>query len=157
MANVFEGDLSAKGLKVAIVAGRFNDFIGGKLLDGALDTLIRSGASDKDIDVVKVPGAFEIPLAVGALAAKKKYDAIVCVGAVTRGPTPHIEFGAGEASKGIARAASEYGVPVGFGIITTDTLEQAIERAGTKSGNKGSDAALTAIEMANLLKKIGKK
>jgi len=157
MVNTYEGDLSAKGLKIAIVAGRFNDFIGGKLLDGALDTLIRSGASDKDIDIVKVPGAFEIPLAVGALAAKKKYDAIVCVGAVIRGSTPHFDFVAGEASKGIARVSSEYGVPVGFGIITTDTLEQAIERAGAKSGNKGSDAALTAIEMANLLKKIGEK
>ncbi len=155
MANIYEGNLSAKGLKVAIVAGRFNDFIGEKLLSGAIDTLIRSGAADKDIDVVKVPGAFEIPLAVGALAVKKKYDAIVCVGAVIRGSTPHFDYVAGEASKGIARAAAKYGIPVGFGIITSDTLEQAIERAGAKSGNKGSDAALTAIEMANLLKTIG--
>ncbi len=155
MANVYEGNLSAKGLKVAIVAGRFNDFIGEKLLSGAIDTLVRSGADDKDIDVVKVPGAFEIPLAVGALAAKKKYDAIVCVGAVIRGSTPHFDYVAGEASKGVARAAAKYGIPVGFGIITSDTLEQAIERAGAKSGNKGSDAALTAIEMANLLKTIG--
>ncbi len=157
MANTYEGDLSAKGLKVAIVAGRFNDFIVGKLLSGALDTLKRSGASEKDIDVVKVPGAFEIPLAVGVLAAKKKYDAIICVGAVIRGSTPHFEYVAGEAAKGIARASAKYGIPMGFGIVTTDTLEQAIERAGTKSGNKGSDAALTAIEMANLLKNIGKK
>lgn len=155
MANLYEGNLSAKGLKVAIVAGRFNDFIGEKLLSGAIDTLIRSGADDKDIDVVKVPGAFEIPLAVGALAAKKKYDAIVCVGVVIRGSTPHFDYVAGEASKGVARAAAKYGIPVGFGIITSDTLEQAIERAGAKSGNKGSDAALTAIEMANLLKTIG--
>lgn len=157
MANIYEGDLSAKGLKVAIVAGRFNDFIGEKLLNGALDTLKRSGASDKDIDIVKVPGAFEIPLAVDALAVKKKYDAIICVGAVIRGSTPHFDYVAGEASKGIARAASQYGIPIGFGLLTTDTLEQAIERAGTKSGNKGSDAALTAIEMANLLKTLGKK
>jgi len=155
MANLYEGNLSAKGLKVAIVAGRFNDFIGEKLLSGAIDTLIRSGADDKDIDVVKVPGAFEIPLAVGALAAKKKYDAIVCVGVVIRGSTPHFDYVAGEASKGVARAAAKYGIPVGFGVITSDTLEQAIERAGAKSGNKGSDAALTAIEMANLLKTIG--
>ncbi len=155
MANIYEGNLSAKGLKVAIVAGRFNDFIGEKLLGGAIDTLKRSGAEDKDIDVVKVPGAFEIPLAVGVLAARKKYDAIVCVGAVIRGSTPHFDYVAGEASKGIARAAAKYGIPVGFGIITSDTLEQAIERAGAKSGNKGSDAALTAIEMANLLKTIG--
>ncbi|VAV83599.1 6,7-dimethyl-8-ribityllumazine synthase [hydrothermal vent metagenome] len=157
MANTYEGSLSAKGLKVAIVAGRFNDFIGEKLLKGALDTLVRSGADDKDIDVVKVPGAFEIPLALGVLAAGKKYDAIICVGAVIRGSTPHFDYVAGEASKGIARVAAQYGIPVGFGIITSDTLEQAIERAGTKSGNKGSDAALTAIEMANLLKTLGDK
>lgn len=157
MAKTYEGDLSAKGLKVAIVAGRFNDFIVGKLLSGALDTLLRSGAVEKDIDIIKVPGAFEIPLAVVALAAKKKYDALICVGAVIRGSTPHFEYVAGEASKGIARASTKYGVPIGFGIVTTDTLEQAIERAGTKSGNKGSDAALTAIEMANLLKALGKK
>ncbi len=155
MANTYEGSLSAKGLKVAIVAGRFNDFIGEKLLKGALDTLIRSGADDKDIDVVKVPGAFEIPLAIGVLAAKKEHDAIICVGAVIRGSTPHFDYVAGEASKGIARVAAQYGVPVGFGIITSDTLEQAIERAGAKSGNKGSDAALVAIEMANLLKTLG--
>jgi 6,7-dimethyl-8-ribityllumazine synthase len=157
MAKTYEGDLSGKGLKVAIVAGRFNDFIVGKLQSGALDTLLRSGVSEKDIDVIKVPGAFEIPLAARTVAASKKYDAIVCLGAVIRGATPHFEYIAGEAAKGIARVSAKYGVPIGFGIVTTDTLEQAIERAGAKSGNKGSDAALTAIEMANLLKVLGKK
>ncbi len=157
MPNIIEGNLSAKGLKVAIVSGRFNDFIGDKLLSGAIDTLVRSGASDADIDVVKVPGAFEMPVVANALAVLKKYDAIVCVGAVIRGSTPHFDYVAAEAAKGIAKVSLEHGLPVGFGIITSDTIEQAIERAGTKSGNKGKDAVLGVIEMANLLKSIKKK
>jgi len=165
--TTFEGNLSAKGLKFAIVVSRFNDFIGEKLLSGALDTLKRSGADEKDIDIVKVPGSFEIPQALKVLADKKSpdkkspdkksYDAIICVGAIIRGGTPHFDYIAAEASKGISKIATEYGLPVSFGVITADTLEQAIERAGTKSGNKGRDAALTAIEMANLLKALGKK
>lgn len=157
MPRILEGNLSAKGLKVAIVLGRFNDFISGRLLEGALDTLVRSGAADSDIDVVKVPGSFEIPVAAKTLAEGGRYDAILCLGCVIRGATPHFDYVAGEAAKGIARVALDHGTPVSFGIITADNLEQAIERAGTKSGNKGRDAALTAIEMANLLKTIGKR
>ena len=157
MPNVFEGNLSAKGLKIAIVASRFNDFIGERLLDGAMDTLLRSGMDEKDIDVFKVPGTFEMPLVVTTLARKKSHDAIICVGAVIRGSTPHFDFVAGEAAKGIAKASVESGVPIAFGVITADTIEQAIERAGTKSGNKGRDAALTAIEMANLLQSMKKR
>ncbi len=156
MPRILEGNLSAKGLKVAIVLGRFNDFISGRLLEGALDTLVRSGTADSDIDVVKVPGSFEIPVAAKTLAESGRYDAILCLGCVIRGATPHFDYVAGEAAKGIARVALDHGTPVSFGIITADNLEQAIERAGTKSGNKGRDAALTAIEMANLLKTIGK-
>ncbi|HEY4708035.1 MAG TPA: 6,7-dimethyl-8-ribityllumazine synthase [Thermodesulfobacteriota bacterium] len=157
MPRILEGNLSAKGLKVAVVLGRFNDFISGRLLEGALDTLVRSGAADDDIDVVKVPGSFEIPVAAKTLAETGRYDAILCLGCVIRGATPHFDYVAGEAAKGIARVALDHGIPVSFGIITADNLEQAIERAGTKSGNKGRDAALTAIEMANLLKTIGKR
>jgi len=156
MPNVFEGNLSAKGLKAAIVVSRFNDFIGERLLEGAMDTLLRSGMDGKDIDVFKVPGTFEMPLVVTTLARKKSHDAIICVGAVIRGSTPHFDFVAGEAAKGIAKASVESGVPIAFGVITADTIEQAIERAGTKSGNKGRDAALTAIEMANLLRSMKK-
>ncbi len=156
MIKTFEGNLSAKGLKVAIVAGRFNDFITERLLSGAVDTLKRSGANEDDLDVVKVPGSFEMPLAVKALLKSKKYDAIICVGAIIRGSTPHFDFVASEAAKGISKVSQESGVPVAFGVITADNLEQAIERAGTKSGNKGTDAALTAIEMANLLKELSK-
>jgi len=154
---MIEGNLSAKGLKVAIVVGRFNDFISERLLEGALDTLLRSGAADSDIDVVKVPGAFEIPVAAKSLARGGNYDAILCLGCVIRGATPHFEYVAGEAAKGVARVSLDFDTPVSFGIITAENLEQAIERAGTKSGNKGRDAALTAIEMANLLKTLGKK
>ncbi len=157
MANIIEGGFSAKGLKFAIVMARFNEFIGERLLEGALDTLRKCGADEKDVDVVRVPGSFEIPLVVKALAERKRYDAIVCVGAIIRGDTPHFDYVAGEAAKGIARASVEYGLPVAFGVITADTLEQAIERAGTKSGNKGRDAVLTAIEMANLMKNLSKK
>ena len=157
MSKTFEGDLSAKGLKFAVVSSRFNDFIGERLLSGAMDTLARSGAAAADIVIVKVPGAFEMPIVISKLVATKKYDAVVCVGAVIRGSTPHFEYVAGEAAKGIQRVSTESGVPVAFGVITADTLEQAIERAGTKSGNKGSDAALSAIEMANLLKTLAEK
>lgn len=157
MPRILEGNLSAKGLKIAVVVSRFNDFIGERLLDGATDTLLRSGASGDDIDVVKVPGAFEMPVAAKALAKSEKYDAILCLGCVIRGATPHFDYVAGEAAKGIAKVSLDFDCPIAFGVITADNLEQAIERAGTKSGNKGRDAALTAIEMANLLKSLGKK
>jgi len=157
MPRIIEGNLSAKGLKAAIVVGRFNDFISERLLEGALDTLLRSGAADGDIVVVKVPGSFEIPVAAKSLARGGQYDAIICLGCVIRGATPHFDYVAGEAAKGVARVSLDFDTPVSFGIITAENLEQAIERAGTKSGNKGRDAALTAIEMANLLKSLGKK
>lgn len=157
MPRIIEGNLSAKGLKVGIVVGRFNDFIGDRLLDGAVDTLVRSGAADSDIDVVKVPGTFEMPVVAKTMAKSGNYDAIVCVGCVIRGSTPHFDYVAGEAAKGIAKVSLDFEVPVAFGVITADNLEQAIERAGTKSGNKGRDAALTAIEMANILKALGRK
>lgn len=156
MANFFEGNLSAKGLRFAIVVSRFNDFIGSRLLEGAMDTLLRSGAGDDAIDVARVPGAFEMPLLAKSLAEKKVYDAVICLGCVVRGATPHFDYIASEVSKGIANTALQTGVPLAFGVITADTLEQAIERAGTKAGNKGSDAALTAIEMANLLRAVDK-
>jgi 6,7-dimethyl-8-ribityllumazine synthase len=152
MPKIREGNLSAKGLKFTVIVSRFNDFISDRLLSGAIDTLVRSGASDSDIEVVKVPGSFEMPLVAKTAAEKGKSDAIICLGAVIRGSTPHFDYVAGEAAKGIARASQDSGVPIAFGIITADNLEQAIERAGTKSGNKGRDAALTAIEMATLLK-----
>ncbi|MBI4843036.1 MAG: 6,7-dimethyl-8-ribityllumazine synthase [Nitrospirae bacterium] len=152
--KTFEGDLQAKGLKFGIVVSRFNDFITKKLLDGALDALLRHGAAEDGIDVVKVPGAFEIPLAAKKLAEKNKYNAVICLGTIIRGATPHFEYVASEATKGVASASLETGVPISFGILTTDTIEQAVERAGTKSGNKGWDAALVAIEMAQLLKKL---
>lgn len=157
MPKTIEGGLSAKGLKFGLVVSRFNDFIGNKLLEGAVDTLLRSGASDGDIEVVKVPGSFEMPVAAQSMAKKGTYDAIICLGAIIRGSTPHFDYIASEAAKGIARISLEQGLPVSFGIITADNLEQAIERAGTKSGNKGRDAALSAIEMANLFKEIGKR
>lgn len=152
--KVIEGELQAKGLKFGIIVSRFNDFITSKLLDGALDALRRHGADDKDIEVVKVPGSFEIPLAAKRLAAKGTFSAIVCLGTVIRGATPHFDYVASEVSKGIASASMETGIPIAFGVITSDTIEQAVERAGTKSGNKGWDAAITAIEMAQLLKKL---
>ena len=155
MPKTFEGNLSAKGLKFAVILGRFNDFIGDKLLGGAIDTLLRSGAKDSDVEVFKVPGTFEMPVLARKLAADKGYDAIICVGAVIRGSTPHFEYVASEAAKGIQRVSADTGIPVAFGVITADTLEQAIDRAGAKAGNKGSIAALTAIEMANLLKSVG--
>jgi len=152
--RVFEGKLLAKDLRFGIIVSRFNDFIGERLLGGALDALTRSGADEQNVDVFKVPGAFEIPLLAKKAALSGKYDAVICLGAVIRGSTPHFDYVASEVSKGIANASLEVGVPISFGVLTTDTLEQAIERAGTKSGNKGWDAAIAAIEMANLLKQI---
>lgn len=150
----YEGELQAKGLKFAIITSRFNEFITSKLLDGAVDGLVRHGADEKNIDVIRVPGAFEIPLAAKKVAEKKLYDAVICLGTVIRGATPHFDYVASEAAKGIAIASMDSGVPIAFGVLTTDTIEQAVERAGSKSGNKGWDAALVAIEMAQLLKKL---
>lgn len=154
MPKIYEGSLLAKGLRFALVVSRFNDFIGSKLKEGALDTLLRSGAQENDITVVTVPGSFEIPLIAKVLSQKGGYDAIICLGVVIRGDTPHFDYICSEVAKGISRVSMEGGIPVSFGIITADTIEQAIERAGTKSGNKGRDAALSAIEMANLLKAL---
>ena len=151
MYNTIKGDLIAKGQKYCIIIARFNEFIGSKLLSGAIDELTRHGVEEKDIDVIWTPGAFEIPLVSKKCALTKKYDAIITLGAVIRGQTPHFDYVAAEISKGIANVALETGVPVLFGVLTTDNLEQAIERAGTKAGNKGSDAAKSAIEMVNLL------
>jgi len=152
--KVLEGELQAKGLKFAIVVSRFNDFITSKLFDGAKDALLRHGAKEEDIDIARVPGSFEIPLIARKLASKGTYNAVICLGTVIRGATPHFEYVAAEVAKGIAAASMETGVPIAFGVITSDTIEQAVERAGTKSGNKGWDAAITAIEMAQLLKKL---
>jgi len=152
MPKTIEGKITAKDLKFAVVAGRFNDFITSKLIDGTMDALTRAGADDKDITLIRVPGAFEIPLAAKKVAESGTYDAIICLGAVIRGATPHFEYISAEVSKGIAQTSLQSGIPISFGIITTDTIEQAIERAGTKSGNKGWDAAISAIEMANLFK-----
>lgn len=148
------GDLNAKGAKFGIVVSRFNDFITTHLMDGAVDTLLRHGAREQDIDVVKVPGAFEIPMAAKKMYDGKKYDALICVGAVIRGATPHFDYVCSETSKGIGNLAREASIPVLFGVLTTDNLEQAIERAGGKAGNKGAEAALAAIEMVNLFKNI---
>lgn len=152
--NVLEGKLIAEGLKFGIVVGRFNEFIGSKLLSGCVDGLVRHGAEESDIDVAWVPGAFEIPVIARKLAESGKYDAIICLGAVIRGATTHYDYVCAEVSKGVATVSLNTGVPVMFGVVTTDTIQQAIERAGTKSGNKGYDCALGAIEMANLMKKI---
>ena len=155
MANIIEGNITAEGLRFAIVASRFNEFITGKLLEGALDMLRRHGAAEETVDVAWVPGAFEIPLAAKKLAASGKYDAVICVGAVIRGATSHYDYVCSEVSKGVAQAGLSTGVPVIFGVVTTENIEQAVERAGTKAGNKGADGAMAAMEMANLLKKIG--
>jgi 6,7-dimethyl-8-ribityllumazine synthase len=151
--NIVEGHLNADGLKFAIVASRFNDFITKHLVAGAVDAFIRHGAKSEDIVIYKVPGAFEIPFACQKIAEMKKYDAVIALGAVIRGATPHFDFVANEAAKGIAQVSLQTGVPVIFGILTTDTIEQAIERAGAKSGNKGADSAVSAIETVNLFKK----
>ncbi|MCL4457451.1 MAG: 6,7-dimethyl-8-ribityllumazine synthase [Nitrospirae bacterium] len=152
--KIIEGELQAKGIKFGIIVSRFNDFITSRLLDGAVDALIRHGAKEDDIEVVKVPGSFEIPLAAKKMASKGSYGAVICLGTVIRGATPHFDYVASEVSKGIAAASLETGVPIAFGVITSDTIEQAVERAGTKAGNKGWDAAITAIEMAQVLKKL---
>ncbi len=156
MPQIIDAKLTAQGKKFGIIVSRFNDFITAKLVDGALDALIRSGAQDQDIVVVKVPGAFEIPLAARIMASQNKYDAIICLGAVIRGATSHYDYVCAEVSKGIASVSLDTGLPVMFGILTTETIEQAIERAGTKAGNKGFEVAMGAIEMANLGEILGK-
>lgn len=154
MPKIIEAKLQAEGKKFALVVSRFNDFITDKLLGGAVDGLLRSGARDKDVEIVKVPGAFEIPLIAKKMAATGRFNAVICLGAVIRGTTPHFEYVSAEVSKGVANVGLESEIPVIFGIVTTDTIEQAIERAGTKAGNKGWDAAITAIEMANLIEVV---
>jgi len=155
MPRILEGQYSAKGKKFAIVVSRFNELISKKLLEGALDCLARHGGNTDDVDIAWVPGAFEIPVATKRFAATKKYDAIICLGAVIRGATPHFEYIAAEVTKGIAQVSLEFGLPVSYGVITPDTLEQALERAGTKAGNKGWDAGMSAIEMADLFGRMG--
>jgi len=154
MANIIEGKLNAGGLKVAVIVSRFNSFICDRLVEGALVALTRHGAAGDDIDIVRVPGAFEIPVAAKKVAASGRYDALVCVGAVIRGATPHFDYVSAEVSKGVATVSLEAGLPIAFGVLTTDSIEQAIERAGAKAGNKGFEAAVSAIEMVNLFKTI---
>jgi 6,7-dimethyl-8-ribityllumazine synthase len=153
-SKIIEGQLSSAGLKFAVIVSRFNSFVTDRLLAGALDALTRTGCSPEDVDIVKVPGSWEIPLAARTVAGQRRYDAVICVSAVIRGDTPHFDYVAGEAAKGIAHASLDTGVPVAFGVLTCNTLEQAIDRAGTKGGNKGFDAAMTAIEMANLMRRL---
>lgn len=152
--NIIQGNLSAANLKFAVIVSRFNESITSRLLDGAVDCLIRHGCQSENIEVVKVPGAFEIPVTADKLASSRKYDSIICLGAVIRGATPHFEYVSSAACSGITQAALKSSVPVTFGVLTTDTIEQALERSGTKSGNKGWDAAISAIEMADLFKRI---
>lgn len=152
--KTFEGRLVAEGLKVGIIVARFNEFIGSKLLSGAIDGLVRHGMNEEDIEVAWVPGAFEIPVAAQRMAQSKKYDAIICLGAVIKGATSHYDYVCAEVSKGVASVSLQFGLPVMFGVLTTDNIEQAIERAGTKAGNKGYDCALSAIEMANLFRQM---
>ena len=152
--RTLNGDLVARDLRIAIVAARFNDMIVDSLIRGAVDVLLRHGASEKQIELIRVPGAFDLPFVVRRVAGSKRYDAVVALGAVIRGATPHFEHVAGQCAAGLARVADDTGVPVAFGVLTTDTIEQAIERAGTKAGNKGADAALCAAELANLLKRM---
>ncbi|TGU71394.1 6,7-dimethyl-8-ribityllumazine synthase [Geomonas terrae] len=154
MPKYVEGKLTADGLRFGIVVGRFNSFIGERLLEGALDALVRHGADDQQITVARVPGAFEIPLTAKKMAETGKYDALICLGAVIRGSTPHFDYVCAEVSKGVAHVSLDAGIPVAFGVLTTDTIEQAIERAGTKAGNKGFDAAMTVIETANLYREM---
>ena len=148
------GDLVARDLRIAIVASRFNEMIVDSLVRGAVDTLLRHGASEKQIELIRVPGAFDLPFVVKRVAASRRYDAVVALGAVIRGATPHFDYVAGQCAAGLARVAEETGIPVAFGVLTTETIEQAIERAGTKAGNKGADAALCALELANLLRRL---
>lgn len=152
--STIEGKLDASGLKSAVVASRFNDFVTAKLIEGAVDCLLRLGAAEKDLTVIRVPGSFELPLAAKKAASSGKYDAVICLGALIRGQTPHFDYIAAEVTKGVAQVSLETGVPVTFGVITADTLEQAVDRAGAKSGNKGFEAALGAVEMANLLRQL---
>jgi len=152
--KTLEADLLARDIRVAIVAARFNDFVVARLIDGAVDALVRHGASEKNLEIVRVPGAYEMPLVVRKLALSRRYDAIVALGAVIKGDTAHFDFVAGECSSGVARASFDSGVPVGFGVLTCDTFEQAIDRAGGKAGNKGAEAALAALETHNLLKRL---
>jgi len=154
MVKLFEGRISAEGFRFGVIVSRFNDFISSKLVEGALDALKRHGARDEMISLIKVPGSFEIPVAARKMADSGQFDAIICLGAVIRGATPHFDYVAAEVSKGIAAVALESKIPVSFGVLTTDSLEQAIERAGAKSGNKGWDAAMAAMEMANLFKEL---
>ncbi|KJU81911.1 6,7-dimethyl-8-ribityllumazine synthase [Candidatus Magnetobacterium bavaricum] len=152
--KVLEGDLQGRGLRFCVIVSRFNDFLTMRLLDGCIDGLVRHGVDKETIVIAKTPGAFELPLVAKKAAASRAYDAVIALGAIIRGATPHFEYVASECTKGLAQASMETGVPVAYGVITADTIEQAIERAGTKSGNKGWDAAMTAIEMANLIKNI---
>jgi 6,7-dimethyl-8-ribityllumazine synthase len=152
--RTLNGDLVARDLRIAIVASRFNEMIVDSLVRGAVDTLLRHGASEKQIELIRVPGAFDLPFVVKRVAASKRYDAVVALGAVIRGATPHFDYVAGQCAAGLARVAEETGIPVAFGVLTTETIEQAIERAGTKAGNKGADAALCALELANLLRRL---
>jgi 6,7-dimethyl-8-ribityllumazine synthase len=152
--KTLEADLLARDIRVAIVAARFNDFVVARLVEGAVDALLRHGASEKNLEIVRVPGAYDMPLVVRKLALTRRYDAIVALGAVIKGDTAHFDYVAGECSSGVARAALDSGVPVGFGVLTCDTFEQAIDRAGGKAGNKGAEAALAALETANLLKRL---
>ncbi len=154
MPKIIEGKIVAKGMRFGIVAGRFNDFVSGRVIEGAVDALTRGGAEEKGVQIVRVPGAFELPLVAKKMAKSGRYDAVICLGAVIRGATPHFEYISAEVSKGIAAVGLETEMPVIFGVLTTDTIEQAIERAGTKAGNKGWDAALSAIEMVDLFKKL---
>jgi len=154
MASIIEGDLSAKGLRFAIIVGRFNSFISDRLLAGALDALKRSGCGENDIEIVRVPGSWEMPVVARELVKMKRHDAIIALGAVIRGDTPHFDYVAGEMARGLAELARESGVPIAFGVLTTNNVEQAVDRAGTKGGNKGFDAAMTAIEMANLMRRL---
>lgn len=155
MKKVYQGSLLAQGHRFVLIVSRFNDFISSRLLEGAQDALLRHGAREEDIEVVWTPGSFELPLVAKKMAESKRYSAVICLGAIIRGGTPHFEYVAAETSKGIARVSLDTGVPVIFGVITADTLEQAIERAGTKEGNMGAKAAISGIEMANLMKSIG--
>jgi 6,7-dimethyl-8-ribityllumazine synthase len=152
--KTIEGELIARDLRFAIVAARFNDFVVEPLIRGALDALRRHGASEKQIEIVRVPGAYDMPIVARKLAASRRYEALIALGAVVRGQTPHFDYVAGECASGLARIALETGVPIAFGVLTTDTMEQAVDRAGGKAGNKGADAALTALEMANLLRRL---
>ncbi|MCZ2079877.1 MAG: 6,7-dimethyl-8-ribityllumazine synthase [Bryobacteraceae bacterium] len=152
--RIIEGNLSAQGLKFAILVSRFNSIITERLLAGALDALARTGCAEEDIEIVKVPGSWELPMAASEIAAQKKHDGIICLSAIIKGETPHFDYIAVEAAKGLAQASLQHGVPVAFGVLTTGTLEQAIDRAGAKSGNKGFDAAMTAVEMGNLLRQL---